>query len=407
MTIATMGIDAIAAGGDGIGRVEGLAVFVPRTAPGDVAEVRFRLHGRLGRGEVIRLHTRSPVRAEPECLHYERDDCGGCQVQHLAYEAQLDAKRRIVRDAFIRIARREVEVAPVIPSPSPWRYRSRLTLAMRHRAGRWTLGLHSRLDVNRVFDLHECPITDDRIVEAWAEVGRAAEDLPAASELRGTIRLRGEELAFVLEGGASWPRARSFASRCPSLAVIRWKTARGGTTVIADNAAVPAVESFDQVNREVAVLARNELVHRALSAGPAHVIDAYAGAGETASRIAGAGSRVTAIEVDPAAVFEATKRLRSPSSVITGRVEDHLAAALPAEVVIVNPPRAGLDAGVTTILESSVRPGKLLYMSCDPGTLARDIKRLPGYRVTSVQPYDMFPQTAHVEVVCELIPEGA
>jgi tRNA/tmRNA/rRNA uracil-C5-methylase (TrmA/RlmC/RlmD family) len=76
-------------------------------------------------------------------------------------------------------------------------------------------------------------------------------------------------------------------------------------------------------------------------------------------------------------------------------------------VVIVNPPRAGLDASVTAILDSSVRPGKLLYMSCDPATLARDIQRLPGYRVTSVQPYDMFPQTAHVEVVTELVPEVA
>jgi 23S rRNA (uracil1939-C5)-methyltransferase len=402
-----MVIDAIAAGGDGIGRVEGLAVFVPRTAPGDVAEVRFRLRGRLARGEVIRLHTRSPVRVEPACPHYERDDCGGCQVQHLAYEAQLEAKGKIVRDAFSRIARREVDVGPVVPSPGPWRYRSRLTLAMRHREGRWTLGLHSRLDVNRVFELHTCPITDDRIVEAWAEVGRAAEDLPAASELRGTIRLRGAELAFVLEGGISWPRARSFATRCPSLSVIRWKTARGETKVIADNAVVPAVESFDQVNQEVAVLARNELVQRALAARPAHVIDAYAGTGETASRIADAGPQVTAIEVDPAAVSEVAKRLRSPSRVVTGRVEDHLAAALPADVVIVNPPRAGLDASVTAILDSSVRPGKLLYMSCDPATLARDIQRLPGYRVTSVQPYDMFPQTAHVEVVTELVPEVA
>jgi 23S rRNA (uracil1939-C5)-methyltransferase len=188
--------------------------------------------------------------------------------------------------------------------------------------------------------------------------------------------------------------------------VIRWKTARGETKVIADHGAVMAVESFDQVNREVATLARNELVERTLAAGPLHVIDAYAGTGETASRIAGAGTEVTAIEIDHAAAVEAAKRLSSPSKVVTGRVEDHLASAMPADVVIVNPPRAGLDAGVTTILES-VRPGKLLYMSCDPATLARDIKRLPGYRVTSVQPYDMFPQTAHVEVVTELVPEVA
>jgi 23S rRNA (uracil1939-C5)-methyltransferase len=88
-------------------------------------------------------------------------------------------------------------------------------------------------------------------------------------------------------------------------------------------------------------------------------------------------------------------------------VEDVLASALPADVVIVNPPRAGLDARVTSILESAARPRRLLYMSCDPATLARDVQRLPGYQVASARAYDMFPQTAHVEVVAELVPEGA
>jgi 23S rRNA (uracil1939-C5)-methyltransferase len=101
-------------------------------------------------------------------------------------------------------------------------------------------------------------------------------------------------------------------------------------------------------------------------------------------------------------------RLAFPSSVIAGRVEDHLPGALPADVVVLNPPRAGVDARVTAALDGVPRPPRaILYVSCDPATLARDVARMPRYRVASLRAYDMFPQTAHVETVCELVPEVA
>jgi 23S rRNA (uracil1939-C5)-methyltransferase len=406
-TVATIAIDGIAAGGDGIGRIDRLAVFVPRTAPGDVAEVRYQLRGRLGRGEVSRLLRPSVDRVAPACPHYDGDDCGGCQIQHLAYQAQLEAKRRIVLDAFKRIARRDVDVPPVVPSPRPWRYRSRLTLALRRHGGRWTMGLHSRLDVNRVFDLRSCPITDDRVVHGWSEVAAAGDLLPAASALRGTVRLSGERLSFVLEGGTSWPGAGEFAERCTSIGVVRWRPEQGELRVMSGTNAVAGEEAFDQVNREVAERARSDLVERTMAVHPGTVVDAYAGVGHTSRLLARHGVQVTAIEIEPAATVEAAKHLQAPSRVVTGRVEDVLASALPADVVIVNPPRAGLDAHVTSILESPARPRRLLYMSCDPATLARDVQRLPGYRVAYARAFDMFPQTAHVEVVAELVPEGS
>lgn len=403
-----LNIESIAAGGDGVGRLDGLAVFVPRTAPGDLVEVEVRQRGRLARGRLLKVAVASDQRRPPRCRHYEGDCCGGCQLQHLTLEAQLAARQRIVQDAFARIARRTVDLPPIVPSPEEWEYRSRLTLSMRWRNGTWVMGLHTYDDVDRVFDLRECPITEARVVKAWDQVRAAARFLPRAGELRGTVRLLGHDLALVLEGGTGWPAARDFAGAVPELHVIRWRPAHGAPRTIIDRRPSGAPEeSFDQVNQPVASAAREELVARALAHAPRLVIDAYAGLGLTARGLAERGVRVTAIEADPAAVKYAASHLPGGSTVIAGRVEDKLAGCLPADVVILNPPRAGVDARVTEALQSPPLPRCVLYMSCDPATLARDVSRMPAYRVASLRAYDMFPQTAHVEVVCELLPEGA
>jgi biotin carboxyl carrier protein len=259
-------IESIAAGGDGVGRLDGLAVFTPRTAPGELVDVSTRQQGRLARGRLLRVLEPSPHRVAPRCRHYDGDHCGGCQLQHLSIDAQRSAKQRIVQDAFARIARRPVELPEIVPSPSEWEYRSRLTLAMRWRNGAWTMGLHRYDDVDSVFDLHECPITDPRIVAAWTGVRQAAQWLPRAPELRGTVRLAGSELALMVEGGESWPNASEFVDAVPMFDVIRWRPTHGGARVIVDRrpSATPE-QSFDQVNPPVAAAARNEIVERALA----------------------------------------------------------------------------------------------------------------------------------------------
>ena len=398
-------VESIAAGGDGVGRLDGLAVFTPRTAPGELVDVAIKQRGRMGRGRLVRVLEPSPARVAPRCRHYDGDRCGGCQLQHLTIDAQLEAKQQIVQDAFSRIARRPVPRPDIVPSPQAWEYRSRLTLAMRWSGGRWIMGLHSFDDVDHVFDLHECPITDPAVVAAWAAIRTSSRYLPRTSELRGTVRRTGDDLALILEGGDSWPAAREFAQETPVLTVIRWHPAHGASRVVVDRRASSAPEaSFDQVNQPVAAAARQELVERALVSGPATAVDAYAGLGATARLLADHGISVTAIESDEAAASFAASHLPAESRVIAGRVEDEIAAALPADVVILNPPRAGVDARVTAALEAQ-RTRRLLYMSCDAATLARDVSRLPAYRVESLRAYDMFPQTAHVEVVCTLVPE--
>lgn len=398
-------VDAIAAGGDGVGRLDGLAVFTPRTAPGDLADVAVRARGRLARGRLLRVIEPSPDRVAPACRHYDGDRCGGCQLQHLSMDAQLAAKQRIVQDAFTRIARRQVERPDIVPSNSAWEYRSRLTLAMRWRDGGWAMGLRAFDDVDRVFDLRECPITDRRIVAAWGDVRSAAELLPRAASLRGTVRLAGSDLAFILEGGDAWDGARSFADALPVFSVIRWRPSRRADRVIVDRrrSGAPA-ESFDQVNQPVAALARQELVERALASSPRTAVDAYSGLGVTTRLLAEHGVHVTAIEADEAAARYAGRHLPPESVSIAGRVEDVIPDFLPADVVLLNPPRSGVGSRVTAALQKS-RVRRVLYMSCDAATLARDVSRLPDYRLTSVRAYDMFPQTAHVEVVCELTRE--
>ncbi len=132
----TLRVESIAAGGDGVGRLDGLAVFTPRTAPGELVDVVVTQRGRMARGRLLRVLEASSARVSPACRHYDRDNCGGCQLQHLAIEAQLEAKQQIVQDAFARIAKRPIPKPDIVPSPKAWEYRSRLTLAMRWSGGR-------------------------------------------------------------------------------------------------------------------------------------------------------------------------------------------------------------------------------------------------------------------------------
>nr|MBA3403267.1 class I SAM-dependent RNA methyltransferase [Gemmatimonadaceae bacterium] len=161
--------------------------------------------------------------------------------------------------------------------------------------------------------------------------------------------------------------------------------------------------SFAQINPAVASELRAHVLATVAAHSPRTVVDAYSGAGDTAVAIAKTGIRVTAIELDSDAARWCALRLPEGSTSVRGRVEEALPTALPADAVVLNPPRAGTDSRVTTALELQ-KPSVVVYVSCNPATLARDISRLPGYRIASLLAFDMFPQTAHVETVCELVP---
>jgi len=230
--------------------------------------------------------------------------------------------------------------------------------------------------------------------------------LPDAPLLRGSVRVDESASTFHLEGGESWPAFEKFISAVPELDQAWWTPARGARRLMTgSDSRVHSGASFLQVNAGVAAELHRYVVERAMEYAPKHVIDAYSGVGDVASMLAESGVHITAVELDPDAAASCARRLPSGSRAIVGRVEEMLLELLPADVVLLNPPRAGIDPKVCAILESVRNVVRsVIYTSCDPATLARDVARLPGYRVDRVEAFDMFPQTAHVETVCELVP---
>ena len=403
--VADLEIESIAAGGDGVARMGGLVVFVPRTAPGDLARIRIRRGRHFARGSLEHVLRPGPDRVEPPCVHYTRDRCGGCQLQHVSYAGQLAAKRGIIGDALRRIGRRQIEEPDVRSSDAPWRYRRKLTLSVRRTGAGWVAGLHPHDDPVNVFRLADCPITDERVIAVWRDVFRAARHYPDVASFRAAVRIVDRDAVFMVEGGSRWRDVRQFFDAVPSLTALWWQPDAGSRRLVAERGSVPAGASFGQVNTVVALALRDHVAARARAYAPARVVDAYAGTGDTAVALAEAGATVTAVEIDPEAADVCRRRLPRGSRIVVGRVEDVLPSLLPADVVILNPPRSGLHERVPAALEVGYpAPRAVIYVSCNPATLARDLTRLPAFGVASVRGFDMFPQTAHVETVCELVP---
>jgi 23S rRNA (uracil1939-C5)-methyltransferase len=415
--VNTLRIDAIAAGGDGVGHLDGLACFVPRTAAADVVQIAYTTHARYARGRVLQVLDASPDRVDARCRHFTADRCGGCQLQHLSQEAQRAARQQIVRDTLQRVGRRDVVLPPLL-SGDAWGYRDRLTLALRAKGSNWVGGLHAFDDPSRVFALEECPISHPRLLSAWRDVRHVLRGLPmpaTGETLRLSLRLSGTPeagVALVVLGAQRWPEAEQWAAAvreaAPDVSAVWWEPTNADARWLSGSADADVL-AFAQVNRAVAAELRAHVEAAILARAPRTVVDAYAGRGDLAVVLAASGIAVTCIEADARATRRATERLApfAASQVMTGLVEERLPAALPADVVVLNPPRRGIDVRVAATLATATGINTIVYVSCDPATLARDLSRLPSWRIESLRCFDMFPQTAHVESVCVLTPEGS
>jgi 23S rRNA (uracil1939-C5)-methyltransferase len=412
-------IESIAAGGEGVGRLEdGRAVFVHRTAPGDLAEIEIVQRGkRWARARLLTLVEASDDRREPLCPHYA--ECGGCTLEHLTYEGQLRAKSRIVGDALRRIGRLAVEDPEVVASPRETRYRNRVSFALRREGtGRVVAGFHALGDPDRIVEIDgRCLLPEEAIGEAWdglrASWGPDARRLPSGERLR--ITLRGSvagAVALLVEGGYSPGRPQELLDAIPSLESIWHRPGRTPAKLVAGAPGIPEVwgedaleiggTAFLQVNRRGAALLEDHVVASVGKPAGLRIVDAYCGVGFHARRLARQGATVVGIELDPLAVGEARRSSPAGASFVEGPVEEHLPATLPADVVVLNPPRAGVGPEVAAAL-SARPPSRVIYVSCDPATLARDLGRLGGtFEIESVRCFDLFPQTAHVETVVAL-----
>lgn len=397
-------IERIAAGGDGVGRLtEGRVVFVPRTAPGDVVDLgNVKRHKGFARAVVGSLVEPSPVRVAPRCAHYDADACGGCALQHMSYDAQLAAKAGFVNDAFARIAKLPVPPVEVVPNPRPFGWRTRLSVTVDIVSG--DVGLHPLGLPDEVFDLVACPISTEGLQRLWAALNARRDLWPGRCE-RLTIREdRGGGLHVVAHDSDEWLRATELAAAMlgDGVTATLWAQPTNGTAVVAAGPASSGATFFEQVDPAMGDVVRAHAL-AALGDVAGHAVwDLYAGIGETSAALAAAGAAVESVEADALAVDEAKRR--GPASVrrYTSRVEDILDRLAAPALVIANPPRSGLGPVVTDALAGR-GARRIVYVSCDPATLARDVARLvPGYHVESVRAFDSFPQTAHVETVVSL-----
>jgi 23S rRNA (uracil1939-C5)-methyltransferase len=412
-------IDSIAAGGEGVGRLQdGRVVFVHRTAPGEQAEIEIvRQQKRWARGRLRRVLEASPQRREAPCPHYA--ECGGCTLEHLAYSAQLEAKANIVADALGRIGGLPGPPPEVVASPREHRYRNRVSFALRRLgSGRVVAGFHALGDPGRVVDVNgscllpEAPLATvwDRLRAAW---GPDARLLPSGERLRLTLRASaGGEVSLLVEGGFSPGEPQALLERVEGLVSVWHRPGEAGPQLIAGAPGLPETwgdetvalsgAAFLQVNRSAAALLEEHVLARIGDADGLQVVDAYCGIGLRARRLARAGARVVGIELDSDAVETARRGAPPEAHFEAGSVEALLPHHLPADLVILNPPRAGVAAEVASAL-CAVPPARLVYVSCDPATLARDLHRLQAaFAPDNLRCFDLFPQTAHVETVVVL-----
>ena len=417
---AVQGVEVrgIGSGGVGVGTLpDGRVVFLPRTAPGDRVLARLvRDKARWARGEVVEVLRAGPGRRTPPCPRYGA--CDGCSLQHLEYGEQLGWKGRTVGETLRRIGGLELEDPSVEASPRELRYRNRMTFTLRRLPGGGVVaGLRELGRAGRVLDVGgECLLPREELSRVWKDLRRSwgpgASFLPDGRELRLTLRQGDRGAALLIRGGRGDGRPAALLEGAPGLGSV-WRGLGNGTHKhmvgdgflhvrwLGEQMELPG-GGFLQVNREAGEALHGYVMDEAGPVSELAVVDAYCGVGVLGRALAGRGARVMGIEADPEAVAVAGTGAPEGFRVVEGRVEKVLGELLPASLVILNPPRTGLEDGVPPLLRGqAVR--RLIYISCEPATLARDLARLgDSFSLEAVRCFDLFPQTGHVETVATL-----
>ena len=361
-------ITDVAFGGEGVGRFEGFVVFVPFVITGEKVEARItEIHKQFARAELFKIIKASAHRLNPECGFY--GECGGCQYQHIAYEEQLRIKHKQVSDLFERIGGQPKDVVmQVAACRSPFHYRNRIMVRSQYNRETKEMNVGFLRHQSRlVVDVPECAIAEPELNKAMQKVRI---DPPRKNGVKFTLRVYPEQ----------------------------WD--------------LPP-DSFFQVNFHQLPTMVNAVGDLLLDADTKYLIDAYCGVGFFSLSLAEKVESYVGVEVDHRAILSARKNAetmkRSNGSFIQAPTEDvidDLVAKFQPEMttIILDPPRKGCHASILEVLQRT-KPKQIIYVSCHPATLSRDVKSLCSnglFRVNKVAPLDMFPQTQHVECVTDI-----
>ncbi len=366
--IVNLEITDVAFGGEGVGRHEGFVVFVPFVLKGETVETRItEIHKQYARGALVHLKTSSPERIQPTCSHF--GTCGGCQYQHASYEEQLRIKHKQVRDLFERIGGQAMDiVVHPIACPQPYGYRNRIMVRTQYNRDTKAMNVGFLRHQSRlVVDIHDCSIAEPELNKALTKV---RVDPPRKNGIKFNLRI--------------FPEG--------------WK--------------LPP-DSFFQVNFHQLPNMIHAVKERLKDAGTRFLVDAYCGVGFFSLSLADTMETYAGVEVDRRAIesarINASSMHRTNGSFIEATTEaviqelvDTFQAA--ATTIILDPPRKGCHASIIEVLRKA-KPKQIIYVSCHPATLSRDVKLLCEgglFKVEQVIPIDMFPQTQHIECICDI-----
>lgn len=437
--IYTARIEGYSSEGLGIARIDGQVVFVHGAVRGELCRVLvMKVLKNAAFGKVTELLEPSPERREPDCPYYGR--CGGCDFRHLSYREELWAKRQRVQDALTRLGGSDVEVEEILGAADPLYYRNKSQYPV--SAGK--VGFY-RARTHDVVDIEHCLIQKPQADAAAAALRDYMRDfaVPSYDEKtgRGLLRhlyvrtnRRGESLVCVLANGERLPREEELVGRLrravpDCVGVVLGVNTRRGNTILGERYRTLwgadtledelcgltfrlSVPSFYQVNRDQAEVLYRKAVEYAGLTGGELVVDLYCGAGTITQVMAGGAGRVIGAEIVPEAIEDARENARRNGienveffcGDAAQLAADFAGRGLHPDVICVDPPRKGLAPEVIAAA-AQMAPQRVVYVSCDPGTLGRDVKRFAeyGYRVQRAAACDLFPRTRHVETVCLLV----
>lgn len=434
-------ITGLGSSGEGVGKADGFTIFAQGALTGETVEVELeKVKKNYAAGKVTAILEVSPDRVEPLCPVYKA--CGGCQLQHLSYAGQLQAKEQQVRDALLRIGHlQEIKVMPIIGEDDPWHYRNKMQFPVATEAGTLEIGCYAAA-THKVVGVESCLIQKQRnndiaaVVRQWM----LQYEVPAYNEKTGKGVVRhimgrvgvntGEVMAVIITAGYDIPHGKELVKMLreavPGLKSVVQNINKKQTNIVMGNktrllygkATIKdrlgtlkfniSAQSFFQVNSAQAEKLYNQAVEFAALTGTETVVDCYCGTGTISLYLAKHAQKVYGIEIIAPAIEDAKRNAEDNrcdnAEFILGdaavKMQELAEQGVRPEVVLLDPPRAGCEEKLLASI-AQVQPQRIVYVSCNPASLARDLAYLEqnGYQAVIAQPVDMFPMTHHVETV--------